>query len=169
MSRVVKNGTDVHGTKWMPPELKKSAKDHWKVAMGDSMVRMTMRALANRHEQVSEECCLAFADGQFTRHPPFACDVECFFMHFCHLQMHGRSLIGLLSDRLCVTAALPPSLVELRIGFTRCGVQGLAALLPAISSLPKLEVLHCAGNELGLDGFRLLANALPKMVSLQEL
>lgn len=61
---------DVHGTKWLPPEVKTSTKDHWNVAMGSSMARMTTRTLAYRHEQVCEECCRAIVTTQ--SHSPTA-------------------------------------------------------------------------------------------------
>jgi len=45
----------------------------------------------------------------------------------------------------------------------------MRALVPALTSLPKLKLLYCQDNALGLDGFVALSNAVCEMPEIEEL
>ena len=70
---------------------------------------------------------------------------------------------------VALAAALPPTVVHLRMGNNHCGDAGLSALAPALTSMPGLRVLNCHGNRIASAGFASLANVLPSLPSLEQL
>ncbi len=68
-----------------------------------------------------------------------------------------------------LAAALPPTVIHLRIGNNRCADAGFAAIAAALVTMPDLRVLNCHGNQIGAPGFASLAEVLPQCPSLEQL
>ena len=70
---------------------------------------------------------------------------------------------------VALAAALPPTVVHLRMGNNRCGDVGLEAIAAALKGMPGLRVLNCHGNQIGGAGFASLAEVLPQLPSMEQL